>query len=120
MAETVRVDIKKLEKFLLLQYLSTSVVKGFDENRKRKDIWEAVIGDWDWDVVVRKPPKKDEFEVTEMLTLTKQVARNVFELIKATMEGSETWNGLQASSMIDLHDRLVLLVDGPKSDDSED
>jgi len=74
------VEVRTIEKFLLLQYIATTAVKGFDQNRKRKDIWGAVIGEWNWDEI--KAPAQADFDKTIDVTFTRVIARNTVELIK--------------------------------------
>jgi hypothetical protein len=110
------VEVREIERFLMLQYIANTVVKGFDKNRKRKDIWGAVVGDWDWDEKVKTPPKKEEFDKKVEITFTRSLARNIVELIKEVLEESEYWNGLQASEMLELHDRLAFVLNQSADD----
>jgi len=105
------VDLKKVERYLLLQHIATSTVKGFDENRKRNDIWKAVVADWDWDELVTKPPQKAEYNETSKVTLSRSVIRNTVALIKEVFE-TEYWNGVQGNIMLAFHDRLAFILDG--------
>ena len=113
------IEIQEVERMLVLHYISPTAVKGFDKNRKRTDIWNVVIGDWDWKEKAKEGIKWEDFERSENIPFSRSVVRDLVELVKEVLH-TEFWYGIQAARMIQLHDRFLFILDGASDGASAD